>query len=253
MSSIVRAVSRSLRAVLEANGYWVRKRAVLPYGIDYQHDIDRLSKIFGTTVNVFFDIGANTGQTAAAALKNFPAAEVYAFEPHEPSFLALKNGISNPRCKPFNLALSDKSGQASFFAYGNTALCNSLVEDSQYAAHSHHPAKVVTVECETLDNFCKTQGVERIDVLKVDTEGHDLAVLRGAEKVLNEHRVRFLYIEFNTMQPKEGTTGGALMPISAVLEPLGFRFVASYPELMLTEGDFFVTSNALFVRPPSAE
>jgi len=44
---------------------------VLPYGIDYQHDIKRLSEIFGLTVKTFFDVGANTGQTSSAALVNF--------------------------------------------------------------------------------------------------------------------------------------------------------------------------------------
>ena len=73
-----------------------------------------------------------------------------------------------------------------------------------------------------------------------------MAVLQGASEMLSSHRIRFVYVEFNTLLPKSGTTGGALLPISEILEPLGFRFVASYAEYMITTGDFFVTSNALF-------
>ncbi len=251
--SIGRAIHHAVRAVLEAKGYWVRHRSVLPYGVDYQHDISRLSNIFGISVNIFFDVGANTGQTSSAALVNFPGATIFAFEPHKPIFLALKNNVWDPRVRPFNLALSDKRGEARFFEYDTHGLSNSMVEDSQYAVYTKHPPKTLSVECETLDGICKTLGIDQIDVLKVDTEGHDLAVLRGAERMLAERRIRFVYIEFNTMQPKAGTSGGALLPISGILEPLGFRFVASYTEQLMATGELFVQSNALFVHLPSAK
>ena len=241
------------KAILEAKGYWIRRRSVLPYGVDYQHDICRLANIFGISVNVFFDIGANAGQTSSAALANFPEATIFAFEPHKPAFSALKDNVRDPRVRPFNLALSDKSGKARFFEYGTLALSNSMVEYSQYAARAKHPAKILSVECETLDDICRTHGIDQIDVLKVDTEGHDLAVLRGAEQMLTEGRIRFVYIEFNTMLPKTGTSGGALLPISNILEPLGFRFIATYPQDMITTGELFLTSNALFVLPPSVQ
>lgn len=236
-----------------AGGYWVRHRSALPYGVDYQHDIGRLCSNFGISVDVFFDVGANIGQTSLAALVNFPAATIFAFEPHTPAYSALLQNVRGSRFKPFNLALSDKGGEARFFEYGTLASSNSMVEDSQYAIRAKHPARILSVECETLDNLCRTLGIEHIDVLKVDTEGHDLAVLRGAEQMLSEGRIRFVYIEFNTMLPKPGTSGGALLPISGILEPLGFRFVASYPEYMMTTGELFVTSNALFVLPPSSK
>jgi len=240
-----------LRTLLESSGYWLRRRSALPYGIDYQHDISRLSRIFGAPVNIFFDVGANIGQTSSAALSNYPKASVFAFEPHPPAFLALKEAICHPRFRPFNLALSDNAGKAQFFEYSALSSSNSMVKDAQYAVHTQsRPANTLTVECETLDGICRTLDIDRIDVLKVDTEGHDLAVLRGARRMLAERRVRFVYVEFNTMLPKAGATGGALMPIGEILEPAGFRFVASYPEHMMTTGELFVVSNALFFRQP---
>jgi FkbM family methyltransferase len=220
---------------------------VLPFGIDYQNDISRLCELYGGSIDVFFDIGANVGQTSVTALANFTGARIIAFEPDSTTFHALIKNIHNSRFQPFNLALSDKSGEAHFFDYGALATSNSLVEDSQYAARARHPATVRTVKCDTLDDFCIAHGIERIDVLKIDTEGHELAVLQGAKKMLASKLIRFVYVEFNTLMPRAGTTGGALLPISEVLEPLGFRFVASYAEFMITTGDLFVTSNALFV------
>ncbi len=246
--AISSAIKRAVRSVLESRGYWTRHRSVLPYGIDYQYDIVRLSKSFGKSIKVFFDIGANVGQTSSTALVCFPEATVYAFEPDKSSFSALSAAPRSPRFRAFNIALSDRTGEASFFDYGTNATSNSLTQDSQYASRVHLAATVRKVECQTLDDFCATAGVDQIDVLKVDTEGHDLAVLQGAARMLGEQRVQFVYVEFNTLLPKPGSSGGALLPMSELLESAGFRFVASYPEYMITSGDLFVTSNALFIH-----
>jgi FkbM family methyltransferase len=246
--SMQQFLGRSIRSLLERHGYWFRHRSVLPFGIDYQNDIRRLSSLESISIDTFFDVGANVGQTSSAALANFPGATIFAFEPDKSSFAQLGATIHSTRFRAFNIALSDRVGEARFFDFGALATSNSLVEDSQYATRAKHPSTVTTVERETIDAFCSRFGVSRIDVLKVDTEGHDLAVLRGASQMLSMHRVQFIYVEFNTMLPKTGTTGGALLPIAELLEPLGFRFVASYAEYMIPTTDLFVTSNALFVN-----
>jgi hypothetical protein len=71
--------------------------------------------------------------------------------------------------------------------------------------------------------------------------------LQGAKGLLAGGCIKFVFVEFNSMLPQAGTTGGALLPIGSLIEPLGFQFVASYPEYMITERELFVTSNALFV------
>jgi FkbM family methyltransferase len=237
---------RAVRAILERKGFWIRHRSVLPFGIDYLHDIARLCNIYGGSIGVFFDVGANIGQTSSAALTSFPRASVFAFEPDKTTFGALTENVRDARFQPYNLALSDKAGEARFFDYGAFATSNSLVEDAQYATRAGHPVTIRSVECDTLDAFCSRHSIDRIDVLKIDTEGHETAVLQGASRMLSAHRIRFVYVEFNTLLPKVGTSGGALLPIGNILEPLGFRFVASYAEYMITTGDLFVTSNALF-------
>jgi FkbM family methyltransferase len=245
---IRRVAGKAIRSALESRGYWFRHRSVLPFGIDYQSDIRRLSNLEAIPIDVFFDVGANVGQTSTVALTAFPSATVLAFEPDKASFTKLVENIQSPRFRSLNLALSDRSGEARFFDYGALATSNSLVEDSQYAMRAKHPSTVTIVECETLDAFRGRLGVSHIDVLKIDTEGHEMAVLHGASQMLSMHRVHFVYVEFNTLLPKAGTTGGALLPISEILEPLGFRLMATYAEYMITGTDLFVTSNALFVN-----
>jgi FkbM family methyltransferase len=247
-ASVRSTVGRAIRSLLERRGYWFRHRSVLPFGIDYLNDIRRLSGFENLSIEIFFDVGANVGQTSSAALSTLPGATIFAFEPDKTSFAKLGENVHSSRFKAFNVALSDRSGEARFFDYGALATSNSLVEDSQYARRANHPATVTTVACETLDSFCYRLGLSHVDVLKIDTEGHEMAVLHGASQMLAKQRVRFIYVEFNTMLPKPGTTGGALLPISELLEPLGFRFVATYAEYMIPTADLFVTSNALFVN-----
>lgn len=246
--SFVSAVKDTARGVAERSGYWVRHRSVLPLGIDYMTDIARISAAFGAPVECFFDVGAHVGQTALAVASRFPEAEIYAFEPHPATFSELRRNTGNPRIKTFNVALSDQEGDAEFFEFGALATCNSLVANAQFAMHEQLPARKLTVNCTTLDRFCAGNSIRKIDVLKIDTEGHDLSVLQGGRQTLNAASVRFLYVEFNTILPVDNASGGALAPIAELLEPIGFRFVASYPELLLTDREIFYTGNALWAR-----
>jgi FkbM family methyltransferase len=157
-SSLDRLAKGAIKKLLERRGYWVRHRSVLPFGLDYMNDIRRLSGIYGWSVDVFFDVGANVGQTSQEALHTFPAASVYAFEPHPTTFAKLIEDTRDPRFHPHNLALSDKSGTASFFDYGALASSNSLVANAQYAAQASHPSIVRSVECKTLHAFCAKTG-----------------------------------------------------------------------------------------------
>lgn len=242
---------RPLRLLLQRQGYWVCDASVLPFGIDYRRDIQRLSAALRIRIEIFFDIGAHTGQTALPALQSFPHARVFAFEPHPATFAALSRTVTHPQFAALNVAMSDKAGKVPFYDYGELATCNSMVADSQYARHAGRPFRTIDVEAITVDAFCRARAIDRVDVLKIDTEGHELAVLAGARQLLATGRPMFIYAEFNTISPKPGAAGGDLASLAALLEPQGFQFVAAYPEYMETAEPLFVTSNALFVRPPA--
>ena len=111
-------------------------------------------------------------------------------------------------------------------------------------------ARKIQTEC-TTDAHCAQAGVKSVGVLKIDTEGADLAVLRGATGMLSRGAIDFVYVEFNDLQPKPGTTGGALVPIDDLLRPHGLRFIATYNDYIVTEGEMFAVSNALFAHPPA--
>jgi hypothetical protein len=65
-----------------------------------------------------------------------------------------------------------------------------------------------------------------------------------------KHAIKFVYVEFNDLQSKEGAFGGALVPIDDFLRPLGFRFVTTYCDAICAQDEIFCISNALFALPP---
>ena len=227
---------RAFRDLFEANGYYLRHRGVMPYGIDYMWDIKRLAEFEGLSVRTFFDVGANTGQTSERALSEFPAAEVIAFEPHPGTFAELQRLSKCQHFASHNIALSDSNGIANLFCNGNT-------RDSLVIAEPG--AQGIKVNCVTIDLFCNQKAIRHIDVLKIDTEGADLAVLRGAKGMLGDGSISFVYAEFAHFYG--GKQGTSLQQIADFLRPFGFHFIATYTEFVWVQvDDFCLWSNALF-------
>jgi FkbM family methyltransferase len=243
-----------IRETLERSGYWVAHRSVLPFGIDPSEDIRRLAARYDVAVDLIFDVGAHVGAMAREYLAAFPAATVHAFEPHPNSCRCLEQ-IDNPRLRTHELAISDRCGTAEFFVFGDlvdpseavaASMNNSLVRDRQFARVDGAYEKSITVQCSTVDAVCEREGIERLPLLKIDTEGHEAAVLDGARETLARRGVRFVFLEFETVAPVADATGGALAPCAERLEPLGFRLVATYPVNMVDQRPLYASFNALF-------
>jgi FkbM family methyltransferase len=249
---MIKAVTkRVVRRALESAGYRVYHREVLPFGIEYMLDIERLGRAWDIPIRTFFDVGANVGQTSSLALSSFREAHVFAFEPDPRTFSELVQSLGkHPRLATYNFAISDARGAVPLFKYSSSTL-SSLIPDAQYPMRRGVTAEKIAVDCTTLTDFCSGNGIHLIDVLKIDTEGCDLRVLQGGEQLLSAGRVRFVYLEFNDMSPRRGSTGGALTPISDFLGQFGFRFVATYPDHMELGEEMHVGANVLFVLPPS--
>jgi hypothetical protein len=88
------------------------------------------------------------------------------------------------------LAMSNRAGTAVFHSVGENKGRNSLYE---IAGESRSEG---SVELKTLDAFAAEQGLDRIDLVKVDTEGHDFFVIQGAGRLLEEGRIRALQFEY---------------------------------------------------------
>lgn len=140
------------------------------------------------------DVGANTGEwtaySAHALLHAKLAGFIHAFEPAGLTFSYLKDRFKLEKMINLNhLALSDITGEADFYIVGELAGTNSL-----HFADSH---QTEPVRLATLDAYMQEHNLAHVDMVKCDTEGHDLCVLRGAETAMREGKIDVWQFEYN--------------------------------------------------------
>jgi len=142
---------------------------------------------------VLLDVGANRGDWTAHALGLARASRgvhVHAFEPSLATRAMLSARFAeNAAVTVQPYALSDAVAEATFYSKEEGGGTNSLSPVSG--------VKQETVKVTTLDYFVQRSGLESITMAKIDTEGFDLLVLRGAEKALREGLIEVIQFEYN--------------------------------------------------------
>lgn len=143
------------------------------------------------------DIGANTGIYSLVTKTLNSAAQVHAFEPIPRTYqkLVQNNTINNYDIICQQIALSDTDGQGNIFdpdtEHNNLATLNAEV------ANKNNIAKTIPIITKKLSTYIKEQNIRRIDLMKIDVEGHEPNVLLGMEEYLNLMRPTML-IEINS-------------------------------------------------------
>ena len=155
---------------------------------------------------VIIDLGANRGDTVQRYLELFPDATIYAFEPFPDSFQFLtKRFKDTPRVKCYSMAIADSDEQKVFYVNVN-ADTNSLLRPRKTGLSSDSQVENkerILVESTTLDNFCSTNRIDAIDILKMDIQGGELAALKGSKKLLEGHKIGLIYTETYFVQQYE--------------------------------------------------
>jgi FkbM family methyltransferase len=143
---------------------------------------------------ILFDVGANEGEYTRF-LSNIFAGEavIHAFEPSLGTFEVLRQRLGEA-AELHRLAFGEQSGFALLYSNSNSGL------SSFYNRNLKHFGivldKTESIYVLTLDEFCQTMGIQHIHFLKMDVEGHELQVLKGAKKILEQRGVDFIQFEF---------------------------------------------------------
>jgi FkbM family methyltransferase len=150
---------------------------------------------------VFVDVGGHIGNYTQWLLDQYPDANVHVFEPHPYSFARLANRDWSGRVVCHNSALSRAPGApvALFDRDDGTGSHHATLYPEVIDEIYHRSPTRIMVEVDSLDHVAAAEGIARIDLLKIDTEGHELAVLCGARRLLSEGRIGLIHFEFNEM------------------------------------------------------
>ncbi len=165
----------------------------LPVGIDEYVDVK--SRFPRHDFVCLLDVGANTGQSALQMRRHFPRAEIHSLEPIAATFAELQRNTRALGIRVHHLALGAANGEIEVRlpADGKHSDLNTLVVGKPETGGVKYKSEVVGVR--TLASFCLEAGISRIDFLKIDTEGFDLEVLKGAGSWLGEQRIPLVLVE----------------------------------------------------------
>lgn len=180
---------------------------------------------------VLFDVGANFGTYSRLAVQEARRAgcaiAVHAFEPSPVAALELRKRVGRETAiKVVVAALSAETGEAPLHAGGTGSGHASLVlrdtPDSRVT-------EAVPVKLLRLDDYLREAGIARIDLLKIDVEGSEMAVLRGLGDRLDPRVVKAIQLEYGGATRDAGVT---LRELDRLLSAKGYAFAKLFPRAL---------------------
>ena len=157
-------------------------------------------KLITTRAPVIFDIGAHVGETAKLYRTRFPLASLHCFEPFPRSYHELSKVTAQDSLTIcLELAVSSEVGQAIFNENANSRT-NSFLSIAEQAndywgAGTYQEISRIEVATTTVDEISRKLAIPHIDILKIDVQGAELAVLEGARNMFEERQVSLVYAE----------------------------------------------------------
>lgn len=224
----------SLKVMAKGSGLKEIERGGMKYLIWTKEDIGKKllilrsfeaneTEFFKRTIksgDICLDVGGNIGYFSLNFAKSAgPDGRVYVFEPIERNVLtirlaAIMNRLNN--IEVLESAVADSSGEVSLEIPD---------DDSAYAHMStgRADARTATVKCITLDEFIKSKHVKKISVLKVDVEGAEHLVLKGASSLLTDKKIRPSVVMAELVNEFLGRFGSSIRDIIRYMEKFGYK------------------------------
>lgn len=154
--------------------------------------------------DIVLDVGSSIGLYSVFASRIVgPSGKVYAFEPVPETFWMLHETLVLNRCTnvtPLQKAVYSDQGTVKIHLFKSQyAEWNTLGMPTMTTPQGRKvmPTNALTVACESIDNFCSEQGIDRISFLKVDVEGFEKKVFEGATHFLADRRIDFISFEIS--------------------------------------------------------
>jgi FkbM family methyltransferase len=168
--------------------------------------------------DTIFDIGANAGIFSLSALAANPQATVHAFEPTPEIAARLRTTVKIndlDRLMANEMAVGDSDGSAMLQRWRGAE------NDNEGMNFISGDGTGEPVRMTTLDSYCAANGIERIDLLKIDIQGNEPKAFAGAKRLLAEKRIGAIFAELNWDASRSDDPGANMV---AILAEAGFVF-----------------------------
>ena len=240
-----------LKKLFHSFGYDFSRYIPQDFGINPIADASKF--LLKTDNPTIFDVGANTGQSIEIIKNILPnatnAITIHAFEPSHKTFSLLSKkwgGDSNIFLN--NFALGSRNERKTFLENYHSDM-SSFLQPSSYCWGEIVEEK--SVQIRTTDEYCKNQKIQNIDLLKVDTQGYDLEVLKGSKLLLESNSIKMVLMEiiFSDMY----TNLPAYDEIFKFMRLNNFKLVSTYKvwhqKDLQIEMNLASWTDALFINP----
>jgi FkbM family methyltransferase len=195
------------------------------------------------------DAGAHVGNSVAAFIEMFPSASIHAFEPVPQNFVRLEKrfrGFNNVHCN--ETALGEFNGELSMLLNTHDATHSVFEPDpteiSLWADGNVSAQKEIKVSQQTLTALVERANITQIDVLKMDVQGGELAILKGSKNLLNAQSIKCIFaeVEFRALYKDQPLA----WDIHAELSSHGYEFV-NFLCPKVTKGGVLSWADAVYV------
>jgi len=194
---VVHLIYREDRRIIVRNG--------IKYEIDLSEGIDLSMFLFGNFQKhvsqnerlslpqdaIIFDVGANFGTMSLQFAKLVPLGKVYSFEPTFYAFSKFRKNLElNPELVKRIVAIqsfvsSSKSEEPGIKAYASWKV-GGTVKGAKHRVHGGIVKSTDGIGAVSLDDFCEQNEIKRLDFVKIDTDGYEFEVLKGAQKAISK-------------------------------------------------------------------
>ena len=228
-----------INKLLQKKGYYLFKAQFAPKGLFLEADLFRLLK--KESVQNIVDVGAFTGTMTLYFKGLFPKSTINAFEPTPQTFVQLQSTVSSLEgVHAINKGVGSRNETVLFKIFENGEL-NSFKTITNDEAEPLHSASVDIV---TLDDYFAKKA--DIDILKIDVEGFELEVLKGAANLLANNKIGVILVEVGFVQDDNRHT--SFFDVKHMLESVGFSFYALYDLYHYRKKTELLFANALVVN-----
>lgn len=198
-------------------------------------------------IQCIFDVGANQGQFATQIRQYFPHTDIYSFEPIDTCFYSLQQRFqSDPHFKVFQYAVGDENTETTFHL--NESSPSSSLLKMQPAHYQNYPGTQKTVDqkvaVRTLDSLFPDWPADKKILLKIDVQGYEYQVLKGAAQLLRHVEVILAEVMFEELYESQSTFD----QLNDLLREHGFRYHGQYDQQFSPINGKPIFADLIFVR-----
>ena len=223
------------------------------YGHLYNSGEKNFIKLIKDELSLSLDIGANVGEYTKLLLSKTNS-DVVSFEPLKGAFKKLEKIKSqfNSRLEIHNIALGSENTSKNLFYEHEESEKASLISNLEKLSIIKNKNKnKMKVEVKKLDNFKNYFTKKKIDFIKIDSEGFEFEILKGAKDILDIHKPKFIQIEFGWHHLIKNETLyrlSELIYFSDVFRVLPYGNKLLHVDPSRPENNIYHLSNYIFIR-----